>query len=295
MQLKGASYELTIENGFDEACMLLEASRLEAKSAQIVAESADSAAGSRAGGHGAVHRDARADRDGAARLDEAEAPRRRLRPQGGGLEAVHAVRAAADVQEGRVRAARGAADGRALPDCARHRARRAADQGQGEGRRRRLPPGGRDVRRDVAAQVGRRHRVDLRRHRGSIICLEGRTSRRSSSRRPASPAASSASSPRTRPSASTSSPSPPRRRRRRRSPPPCASRWRGDGEPRLLRHLPQVPRAERDKHVGQARRSDQGRGDRPRLVRPRHHRARLPEAAQRGRADEDGDEVRTST
>ena len=39
MQLKGASYELTIENGFDEACMLLEASRLEAKSAQIVADS----------------------------------------------------------------------------------------------------------------------------------------------------------------------------------------------------------------------------------------------------------------
>ena len=36
LQLKGASYELTIENGFDEACMLIEASRMQAKAASVV-------------------------------------------------------------------------------------------------------------------------------------------------------------------------------------------------------------------------------------------------------------------
>ena len=35
LQLKGASYELTIEQGFDEACMLMEASRMQAKAASI--------------------------------------------------------------------------------------------------------------------------------------------------------------------------------------------------------------------------------------------------------------------
>ena len=70
MQLEGASYEVTIENGFDEACMLI-GRRASGKS--LVAESADSRAGRRRW-HGAVHRDARADRDGAARLAEAEAP-----------------------------------------------------------------------------------------------------------------------------------------------------------------------------------------------------------------------------
>ena len=43
MQLKGASYELTIENGYEEACMLIEASRMQAKSAAIASESIDSA------------------------------------------------------------------------------------------------------------------------------------------------------------------------------------------------------------------------------------------------------------
>ena len=41
LQLKGASYELTIEQGFDEACMLIEASRMQAKAASIASEKTD--------------------------------------------------------------------------------------------------------------------------------------------------------------------------------------------------------------------------------------------------------------
>ena len=35
VQLKGSSYEMTIDNGYEEACMLIEAARLQAKSAEI--------------------------------------------------------------------------------------------------------------------------------------------------------------------------------------------------------------------------------------------------------------------
>ena len=37
--MAGSSYELTIENGYDEACLLIEASRMQAKAAQIAARS----------------------------------------------------------------------------------------------------------------------------------------------------------------------------------------------------------------------------------------------------------------
>ena len=41
MQLKGASYEIMIESGYDEACLLIEASRMQGKAAQIAAERLD--------------------------------------------------------------------------------------------------------------------------------------------------------------------------------------------------------------------------------------------------------------
>jgi len=42
IQLSGASYEVTIENGYEEACLLIEASRMSAKAAKIAAENNES-------------------------------------------------------------------------------------------------------------------------------------------------------------------------------------------------------------------------------------------------------------
>ena len=127
MQLKGASYEVTIENGFDEACMLPEASRLEAKPASIVAESADSTAPAAAPAGMEQFTEmleliVMEQRDSQSR---STAPSTSTSRRTTGFP--RSARGSGRTKRASTCCAR-AADRRALPDCARHRARRAPDR-----------------------------------------------------------------------------------------------------------------------------------------------------------------------